>query len=189
MRPIKYSDEQIFLGFYTAISIHGYSNLSLEKIAKEANVSTAILSKRFGSKKGLVISYFQYALEQTRLVVIENQREEANIETLRNFLMYWSARSGDAASLASMIAIYLEGVRDKELRAISKERGLLIDNEVQRILQNCIDNGEIPVMDVKEASFLLQASTLGAVMLWLNNQDKNPNELVECSINRIIGMK
>ena len=46
MRPIKYSDEQIFLGFYTAIAKHGYSKLSLEKIAKEANVSTAILSKR-----------------------------------------------------------------------------------------------------------------------------------------------
>lgn len=34
MRPIKYSDEQIFLGFYTAIAKHGYSKLSLEKIAK-----------------------------------------------------------------------------------------------------------------------------------------------------------
>src|SRR5699024_11962754 len=126
----------------TAIATNGYSKMSLEKIAKEANVSTAILSKRFGSKKWLILSYFQYALERTRLVVEENQLKETNIDTLRNFLTYWSAENDDATSLMSMIAIHLEGVQDQELHAISQERNLLIDNEVQRIHQDSIDKGE-----------------------------------------------
>jgi AcrR family transcriptional regulator len=188
MRPIKYSDEQIFLGFYTAIATHGYSKLSLEKIAKEANVSTAILSKRFGSKKGLILSYFQYALERTRLVVEENQLKETNIDTLRNFLTYWSAENDDATSLMSMIAIHLEGVQDQELHAISQERNLLIDNEVQRILQASIDKGEIAEINVKETSYLLQASILGAVMLWLHKQDKSLKELIALCIDRVIGI-
>lgn len=188
MRPIKYSDEQIFLGFYNAIALHGYPNLTLEKIANEANVSTAILSKRFGSKKGLILSYFQYALEQTRLVIAENKSKEANIATLRNFMTYWSVKNGDAASLMSMIAIYLEGVQDKELHAISQERSRLIDNEVQRLIQASMDKGEIDVTSVKETSFLLQASVLGTVMLWLNHQDKPQEALIESCINRVIGI-
>lgn len=188
MRPIKYSDEQIFQGFYRAISLYGYSQLSLEKIAKEANVSTAILSKRFGSKKGLILSYFQYALEQTRLVIAENQSKEANIATLRSFMTYWSVKNGDAASLMSMIAIYLEGVQDEEFHAISRERSTLIDKEVQRLIQASIDKGEIAAMNVKETSFLLQASVLGAAMLWLNHRDKPQKELIESCINRVIGI-
>ena len=188
MRPIKYSDEQIFLGFYTAIAKHGYSKLSLEKIAKEANVSTAILSKRFGSKKGLILSFFRYALEKTRLVVEKNQLKEPNINTLRNFLTYWSAENCDATSLIIMIAIYLEGVQDQELHAISQERNLLIDNEVQRILQASMDKGEIAKMDVKDTSYLLQASVLGVVMLWLHKQDQSLKKLTELCIDQIIGI-
>nr|GGG78678.1 hypothetical protein GCM10011398_24940 [Virgibacillus oceani] len=136
----------------------------------------------------MVLCYFQYALEQTRLVVTENQKKETNIDTLRNFLTYWSTKNGDAASLMSMIGIYLEGVQDKELHAISKERSSLIDNEVQRILQASMDKGEIARMNVKETSFLLQSSVLGAVMLWLHNQDKTLKVLIELCIGRVIGI-
>ena len=44
--------------------------------------------------------------------------------------------------------------------AISQERNLLIDNEVQRILQASMDKGEIAKMNVKDTSYLLQASVL-----------------------------
>ena len=40
--------------------------------------------------------------------------------------------------------------------AISQERNLLIDNEVQRILQASMDKGEIAKMNVKDTSYLLQ---------------------------------
>src|SRR5690606_22231957 len=109
----------------------------------EANVSTAILSKRVGSKSGLILSFFRYALEKTRLVVEKNQLKEPNINMLRDVLTYWSAENGDATSLISMIAIYLEGVQDQELHALSQERALLSDSEVQRILQASMDKGQI----------------------------------------------
>ena len=41
--------------------------------------------------------------------------------------------------------------------AISQERNILIDNEVQRILQASMDKGEIAKMNVKDTSYLLQA--------------------------------
>ncbi|GAF66030.1 putative transcriptional regulator [Bacillus sp. TS-2] len=188
MRPIKYTDEQIFLGLYKALTLHGFSKLSLEKIAKEANVSAAILSKRYGSKKGLILNYFNYALKQTQLVIHENQLKEANIETLENFLIHWSIKKGDAAAIMSMIEIYSEGVKDDELRKISQERSVLIDLEVQRLLKESIDKGEIEDMDVKETSFLLQSTALGVAMVWLNKQDQPLDGLVKSSIYRIVGL-
>lgn len=87
-----------------------------------------------------------------------------------------------------MIAIYLEGVQDQELHAISQERNLLIDNEVQRILQASMDKGEIAKMNVKDTSYLLQASVLGVVMLWLHKQDQSLKKLTELCIDQIIGI-
>ena len=72
--------------------------------------------------------------------------------------------------------------------AISQERNLLIDSEVQRILQASMDKGEIAKMNVKDTSYLLQASVLGVVMLWLHKQDQSLMKLTELCINQIIGI-
>lgn len=72
--------------------------------------------------------------------------------------------------------------------AISQERNLLIDNEVQRILQARMDKGEIAKMNVKDTSYLLQASVLGVVMLWLHKQDQSLKKLTEQCIDQIIGI-
>ena len=72
--------------------------------------------------------------------------------------------------------------------AISQERNLLIDNEVQRILQASMDKGEIAKMNVKDTSYLLQASVLGVVMLWLRKQDQSLKILTELCIDQIIGI-
>ena len=72
--------------------------------------------------------------------------------------------------------------------AISQERNLLIDNEVQRILQASMDKGEIAKMNVKDTFYLLQASVLGVVMLWLHKQDQSLKKLTEQCIDQIIGI-
>lgn len=72
--------------------------------------------------------------------------------------------------------------------AISQERNILIDNEVQRILQASMDKGEIAKMKVKDTSYLLQASVLGVVMLWLHKQDQSLKKLTEQCIDQIIGI-
>lgn len=72
--------------------------------------------------------------------------------------------------------------------AISQERNILIDNEVQMILQASMDKGEIAKMNVKDTSYLLQASVLGVVMLWLHKQDQSLKKLTEQCIDQIIGI-
>ena len=72
--------------------------------------------------------------------------------------------------------------------AIAQERNILIDNEVQRILQASMDKGEIAKMNVKDTSYLLQASVLGVVMLWLHKQDQSLKKLTEQCIDQIIGI-
>lgn len=72
--------------------------------------------------------------------------------------------------------------------AISQERNILIDNEVQRILQASMDKGEIAKMNVKDTFYLLQASVLGVVMLWLHKQDQSLKKLTEQCIDQIIGI-
>ena len=52
--------------------------------------------------------------------------------------------------------------------AISQERNLLIDNEVQRILQASMDKGEIAKMNVKDTSYLLQGNLLNSVLIRLS---------------------
>mgnify|MGYP003548189176 FL=1 len=43
-------------------------------------------------------------------------------------------------------------------------------------------------MNVKDTSYLLQASVLGVVMLWLHKQDQSLKKLTEQCIDQIIGI-
>ena len=43
-------------------------------------------------------------------------------------------------------------------------------------------------MNVKDTSYLLQASVLGVVMLWLHKQDQSLKKLTELCIDQIIGI-
>lgn len=51
-----------------------------------------------------------------------------------------------------------------------------------------MDKGEIAKMNVKDTSYLLQASVLGVVMLWLHKQDQSLKKLTELYIDQIIGI-
>lgn len=51
-----------------------------------------------------------------------------------------------------------------------------------------MDKGEIAKINVKDTSYLLQASVLGVVMLWLHKQDQSLKKLTEQCIDQIIGI-
>jgi hypothetical protein len=61
-------------------------------------------------------------------------------------------------------------------------------NLVVNMKKAVMDKGEIAKMNVKDTSYLLQASVLGVVMLWLHKQDQSLKKLTEQCIDQIIGI-
>jgi hypothetical protein len=61
-------------------------------------------------------------------------------------------------------------------------------NRVVNMKKAVMDKGEIAKMNVKDTSYLLQASVLGVVMLWLHKQDQSLKKLTEQCIDQIIGI-
>ncbi|PTM58191.1 TetR/AcrR family transcriptional regulator [Desmospora activa] len=179
-KPRQFSDERIFKGVYQALSKKGYANLTLAHIAQEIELSPAALSKRFGSKKGLLLAYSDHVIEMTKQTFAEAQSTSgSSLEALKNVFLQSMKTVGDPVSLANITSLYIEGVSDPDLLQRSCLRLQVIDDGVQQLLQSAIRGQEIKACDTALVSRVLQAAIGGSLMLWLKQSERTPDEWID----------
>ncbi|MGI6406103.1 MAG: TetR/AcrR family transcriptional regulator [Syntrophaceticus sp.] len=179
IRPREYSDQMIFEGVSKALIKYGYSNLSLSKIAKEAQLSAAALSKRFGSKRGLLLAYYDYLTEITEQSFKAIQQTDLSaLNMLKQIFLLWTNQVENPVQFANMTSIYLQNNSDPEFIEKTRHRLKIIDDEIQRILQIAIDSKEILEVDKKLLSRVLQAAVTGAFLIWCKDSSLTPEEWV-----------
>lgn len=172
-RPREYSDREIYQAIYSALGKYGYASLTLDNIAREVGISPAALSKRFGSKKNLLLRYMDMVIESTRLAFAERlSLPGPKLETLKLLLVPALGQVGDAKSLANITSLFIESVSDPDLLERSRIRMQVIDDGVQRFIREAIDSGELPSLgrnDAETTARVLQAAIAGSFMIWLND--------------------
>jgi AcrR family transcriptional regulator len=188
MRPQVYSDNRIFESISIILAEQGFESLTLRNIAEKAGLSPAILSKRFGSKKGMIIAYYDFLAEVTKKSFLNtSKRSLPPAEALTEIFTQWHEFIKTPRECANYMMLYLKLDIDPELAEISKKRRLIIDAEVQTILEEGIQRGEIACPNVAEMSYALQAAVTGAVMLWCRDEtDANPQKLIAACIKMIL---
>lgn len=179
IRPREYSDQTIFEGVSKALIKHGYANLSMSNIAREANLSAAILSKRFGSKRGLLLAYYDYLIDITKQSFKSLRKTNIPaLDMLKQVFLLWTAQVETPIQFANMASIYLENNQDPEFIEKTRLRLKIIDEEVRRILQIAIDSKEILEVDKELISRILQAAVTGAFFIWCKDSRLSPGEWV-----------
>lgn len=179
IRPREYSDQTIFEGVSKALIKHGYANLSMSNIAREANLSAAILSKRFGSKRGLLLAYYDYLIDLTKqsFSALRKTKMPA-LDMLKHVFLMWTTQVETPAQFANLASIYLGNNQDPEFIEKTKLRLKIIDEEIQQILQIAIDSKEISELDKDLISRVLQAAVTGAFFIWCKDSRLTPEEWV-----------
>ncbi len=167
MRPRSYSDDLIFGSISNVLMNQGYDGLTLQRVADEAGLSPAILSKRFGSKSGMLLAYYGYVVDATKQYFAQLASQSIPpIDKLKKAFLAWHGPVMEPKAVANMTMLYLKLDLEPEFTAKSKERLNLIDDEVQRLLQEAMDRGDIRQGNVAGQSRVLQAAVTGAYMLW-----------------------
>lgn len=191
VRPREYSDEQIFQGIHLALGKYGYAKLTLNNIAKEINISPAALSKRFGSKKKLLLFYMETVIQLThKSFSTTRSLPGSKLQALKSLLIQSLGKVENAETLANITSLFLASVSDADLLECSQQRLHLIDTEVQYFLQAAIENGELAnfkANQVERIARVLQASIAGSLMIWLNNSTQTLEQWLDDCFDAILG--
>lgn len=189
MRPKIYSDDRIFQSMSAVLAKQGYEALTLQKIAEQARMSPAILSKRFGSKRGMLLAYYGHLVTVTRKSLDDLLRQDLPvIEALTEAFTQWHGSIKKPRELANFMMLYLDLDIEPEFIELSKERFRVIDAGVQAILREGIRSGEIRCPDVAGMSQVLQAAATGASLIWIRDgEGVSPRERIGSCIRAILG--
>lgn len=166
----------------------GYEALTLQNIAKIGQLSPAALSKRFGSKKGMLLAYYEHLIEVTRHSFAElAKRPLPLLDALIEIFTQWHEYIKTPQQLANLMVLYLNFDIDPELIAKSRERMKMVDAEVQRILADAVTRGELICEDIPKLSHALQAAATGAALLWCKEKPgTNPKKRIADSLSLIL---
>lgn len=179
-RPREFSDELIFYGVYSALCKKGYAKFTLTDIANEINSSTAALSKRFASKKGILLAYSDYVIQITKTSFEEaKQNEPSSISAIKTVFKNAVKLANDPVSLANHTSFFLEITSDDDLLEKSRQRLKLIDEETTGLLETAMKNNEIKKGDAALISTVLQCAVSGAILIWIRDSDKTLDELLD----------
>lgn len=170
-RPRVFDDAAVFEATARALARLGHARLTLAAVAAELGSSAPALSKRFGSKRGLLLAFADWSLEASR-ERFRQARETPGLPLeglLARFLMPAGARideGADPSGLAHVAALYVDYAADPALRDVAARRVRLFEEEITALLAEALAAGELAGCDVHRLGRLLHSAFVGAALTW-----------------------
>ncbi len=188
MRPKAYTDTRIFESITIVLAKQGLNALTLQNIASQAQLSPAILSKRFGSKNKLLLAYYDYLIQITKESFEALDKMDITVsEKLKIVFLQWYNYFKLPSEFANISIFYLTLDMGPDFIEKSKERLRIVDDAVKKILKLGMDTGELRKYDINDLSLLLQSSATGVFILWCKtNSEKTPEEMLQQCFHLIL---
>ena len=160
---------QIAEAAITVINESGYSNASLANIAKQAGISTALISYSFPAKKDLTDFLFEELLKRKITYIIEWVKEaESPTEKLFAYIRADLSYSSDHPPEGVSMAELMSNARNKDgtpyYQSESDDSNLL--EEIIKIIQ---EDGGFPNINDEALSMIIK----GAIKEHVNQQNSN----------------
>jgi len=187
-RPREVEDEAIFGATGRALSRLGYARLSLAAVASEAGVSPAMLVKRFGSKRDLLLAFFDWSIASSRALFAAARQEHASPlgSLLARFLLRLEY-TNDPVSVANVLSFYTETIGDPEFAERGARRLRMQHAEIQRLLDEAVARGELVACDTARVGRVLLAAMNGALLLWEPDAARSMNDGLRDVFDVVLG--
>jgi AcrR family transcriptional regulator len=149
----------------------GYSELTLEAIAKEVGCTRQALVRRFGSKQALILAYLDYLTtsmaENYRIVPSDSQ---SPLSALRaRFVAPPDERleiDEDRAMQANVLAFMLISSGEHGFNARFEALNQVFLDEMERIIRAAMDQDELRGVDAAALARTLFSASLGETVRW-----------------------
>jgi AcrR family transcriptional regulator len=145
----------------------GNEHLTLSLIAEEVGCSPPALVQRFGSKRALLMSYVTWTTERIRERFAEAEGSAASpLQRIKDLVgLPRSARPyeiTDPEGLPTSVFMHLAAWNDESFRPLVEDRTRLIETELNRLLEQATQVGEIQGCDEPRMARTLLTAFSGA---------------------------
>jgi AcrR family transcriptional regulator len=173
-RPRTFQDEDIFRATTRVLGDRGYAGCSMEAVANELGCSAQAIGRRFGSKRGLVRAYLDWALALIAERYRTYGRDYASpLEALRARCLIPAEERPEEISdpidltrRANMATFWAAVRSDPELREAAMRSTRDSEEEAARLLAQARAAGELVECDPVELGRTLTAAWVGTTTLW-----------------------
>ncbi|HEY7034076.1 MAG TPA: TetR/AcrR family transcriptional regulator [Thermomicrobiales bacterium] len=173
-RPRVFRDEDFFRATTRVLGRAGYEGLTLDAIAREFGGSTMAISRRFGSRRGLIRAYLEWSLGAVRERFARAREQPGSpLEALRARVRIPAQERieeiGDPldAERSANLRTFWSAVRsDPEFRSLANQSVRDSERAVAELLELAAAAGEIADCDAREIGRVLIAAWTGTTALW-----------------------
>ncbi|MFC3478226.1 TetR/AcrR family transcriptional regulator [Halobacterium litoreum] len=163
---------------YSALTKHGYGDLTIQQIADEFENSKTLLYYHYDSKDALLLDFLDYVLQQFLADLpdaSESPREE--LETLVDTLLPTTVDDDPYRVMLAMFELRVNAPHDEDCR----EQYLAVEDEladyIRDVLARGVDAGEFEPLDLDVETELLVSLLVGTRARRLTVYD--PDESIE----------
>jgi AcrR family transcriptional regulator len=171
-RPRTYEDDAFFDAAWNVLALEGHSRLTLAAVADRLGCTAPALSKRFGSKRGLLIGFAEWSYRETKeRIRLARESNGAALDVLAGFVL--RSVSGQAAQwhgprgVANLFVFHIEFAPDAEFHAIWLRHTRLYEQTFASWLRDAQTEGELDAgCDVELLARLIHTGLTGAAVRW-----------------------
>ncbi len=187
-RRRQVDDDTIMLGTARALGRLGYARLTLAAVAEEVGLSPASLIQRFGSKRDLLLAFFDWDMVVRQARVADLRRLHSSpLAALRARFLKWADFIPAPTTVANLLSLSVESVTDPEFRERANRRVKAQEAEVTALLEEAVASGELAPGDIPRLSRVLLAAETGALLHWAVAQGGPAREWIDDAFDVIIG--
>jgi AcrR family transcriptional regulator len=195
-RPRTFQDEDVFGAVTRVLAQSGYAQLTLEAVAAELGCTAPAISRRFGSKRGLIRAYLDWSLGAVHERFerasheagspLEAMRSRVSIPAQERIEELGDPRNPDRAA---NIATFWSAIRsDPEFRERANQSVRESERDATKVLERAVAAGELSGCDTWEIGRILIAAWTGTTSLWPGDgPDGTLEERLRTVFDAIIG--
>jgi AcrR family transcriptional regulator len=173
-RPRTFQDDDFFRATTFVIVDQGYGGLTLEAVARELGCTGTAVSRRFGSKRGLIGAFLEWSLATMEgRFHAERDSHSSPIEALRaRSIIPADQRTeelGDPTNPdhhANMAAFWAQMRSDQEFRPLIMRQVRSAETEASNLLLAAREASELHECDPIELGRTLTAAWIGTTQSW-----------------------
>jgi AcrR family transcriptional regulator len=188
-RPRKVTNSQLFAATHAVMSRVGPRELTLAAIAKEADVTAAVLVQRFGSKRALLLALSEkYARDAGALVAALAKQHASPLSALRAYADCMADMAASPAALARSLAYLQIDLTDSDFRKHLVKQARATHLGLRRLVAAAAEAGEL-ARDVKPAQLTrtIEAVLSGSMLTWAFYREGTAAQWMRADLEAVLG--
>ncbi len=172
-RPLKVTDDEIYMAAQRAMSRLGPNELTLAGIAREAGITAGLLVQRFGSKRDLLLALSKRFSGGTSEMFAGLRRgHRSPLATLRAYSDCMAHMADTPAAFARNFAYLQIDLTDPDFRKHLAKHAAATRVELQKLIKEAIDAKELaPATNARQLARTIEAVVGGSMMSWAFYQE------------------